>query len=81
MVDVAWTCWSLGCQQVSSHALNCCLYSIDFRTPGAHGNDITMSEKADAACPDEFSAWTMSCAGKQFTQMLKLILQSSSWLL
>ena len=35
-----------------------------FRTPGAHGNDITMSEKADAACPDEFSAWTMTCAGK-----------------
>ena len=23
-----------------------------------------MSEKADAACPDEFSAWTMTCAGK-----------------
>ena len=55
--------------------------SFDFRTPGAHGNDITMSEKADAACPDEFTAWTMSCAGKQFTHMLELLLQSSSWFL
>ena len=40
------------------------LFHDYFRTPGAHGNDITMSEKADAACPDQFSAWTMTCAGK-----------------
>ena len=36
--------------------------SINLRTPGAHGNDITTSEQADAACPDEFSTWTMTCA-------------------
>ena len=34
----------------------------NFRTPGAHGNDISMSEQADAACPNEFSTWTMTCA-------------------
>ena len=45
------------------------MYSFDFRTPGAHGNDITMSEKADAACPDEFTAWTMNCAGKHSSRL------------
>ena len=39
------------------------LSEFKFSTPGAHGNDIAMSEQADAACPDEFSAWTMTCAG------------------
>ena len=76
MVDVAWICWSLGRQQVSYHAMKEILYimlSHDyFRTPGAHGNDITMSEKADAACPDQFSAWTMTCAGKHSSSLLKL---------
>ena len=61
MVDVAWTSWSLGRQPVSSSALSDYLNLIEFRTPGAHGNDITTSEQADAACPDEFTAWTMTC--------------------
>ena len=65
MVDVAWTRWPLGCQQVSCYAINGSLDSVNLRTPGAHGGDITVSEKADAACPDEFSAWTMTCAGKR----------------
>ena len=63
MVDVAWSCWSLGYQQVSCPATTNHPNLINFSTPGAHGNDIAMSEQADAACPDEFSAWTMTCAG------------------
>ena len=47
---------------VISLAISYELIQINFRTPGAHGNDITMSEQADAACPYEFSAWTMTCA-------------------
>ena len=70
MVDVAWSCWSLGCQPVSCHGINHYIDSFNFRTPGIHGNDITMSEQADAACPDEFSAWTMTCAGKGVESMM-----------
>ena len=47
---------------VLSLAISYGLIQINFRTPGAHGNDIAMSEQADAACPDEFSTWTMTCA-------------------
>ena len=57
---------SIGIKFESNHYID----SFNFRTPGTHGNDITMSEQADAACPDEFSAWTMTCAGKGVESMM-----------
>ena len=52
----------MDCQPVSCHAISDKLNLIIFRTPGAQGNDTAMSEQADVNCPDEFSAWSMTCA-------------------